>query len=484
MSIPSQTKQLIMSMVALACLFVFGAPSQAFAINDVSINANTDFLIDTADTAVATTITASAGGLVTQFDVGANFIDITIDNASTVVFNVVTLNRYFSVTLQSGSANYTVAPLCPTNNVTITGTGAQAVLRLEVATTIAVCTAGGGRPRGSGGGGGSLGTLNAFASGVGTSEGGASVTLTIIASSAPGYDVTIPVTSSDTTEGTVPATLTILAGNTSGTVTITGVDDALADGPMPYTITFGASSSTDSAFNGVTPTPVILNMANMDNEAAGGGGGGGGGTGGTGGTSGGTSGGTTGGAPNSVNTTFTGEVPFTDVQDHWAFEYIRQLYGANVLSGRTPTAFEPDANLNRAEIVKVALLAFGYAVPETTGESPFSDVSSDAWYAKYVVAAKAAGIVNGYEDGTFQPGKLVNRAEALTIFLRASGLSVSSSPRSPFLDVLESDWFAEVVDYAFSQGVVNGKTPTLFAPGDNVTRAEMAKIVVKLLGLL
>ena len=80
--------------------------------NAVHIINDTDFQLNTFDTSASTTITASAGGQVTNFDVQPSYIDITLDNASDVTFNVATPGRFFRIIPQSGS-NYTISPGCP-----------------------------------------------------------------------------------------------------------------------------------------------------------------------------------------------------------------------------------------------------------------------------------------------------------------------------------------------------------------------------------
>lgn len=128
-------------------MFVSVMPLGALAVNDVQSTGDTDFQLNTADTSVLTTITVSSGGQATFFDVPTNYIDITLDNSSDLTFNVATPNRFFKITKQSGSNSFTVSPSCPTNSVTLKGTGAQVVLRLQVFTTN-TC------PHGGGGGGG------------------------------------------------------------------------------------------------------------------------------------------------------------------------------------------------------------------------------------------------------------------------------------------------------------------------------------------
>src|SRR5688500_14037519 len=77
--------------------------------------------------------------------------------------------------------------------------------------------------------------------------------------------------SSDTTEGTVaPASLTFTTANwnVAQTVTVTGVNDTIVDGPIAYTIVTAAATSTDTAYSGVNPSDV--SVTNTDNDAPGG----------------------------------------------------------------------------------------------------------------------------------------------------------------------------------------------------------------------
>jgi hypothetical protein len=101
-----------------------------------------------------------------------------------------------------------------------------------------------------------------------TSESGASATFTLKLATRPASNVTITLTSSDTSEGTVsPSTCTFTTANwnTAQTVTVTGVNDNVADGNKAYEVRF-AVSSTDTAYNNKAVTPVAL--SNTDNDTA------------------------------------------------------------------------------------------------------------------------------------------------------------------------------------------------------------------------
>ena len=107
-------------------------------------------------------------------------------------------------------------------------------------------------------------------SGLTTTEAGGTSTFTVKLNSQPTADVTIALSSSDSSEGTVsPSSLTFTGANwnTTQTVTVTGVDDSIADGAIAYTIITAAATSSDSAYNGLDPSDVAV--SNSDDDAIG-----------------------------------------------------------------------------------------------------------------------------------------------------------------------------------------------------------------------
>src|SRR2546425_677433 len=107
-------------------------------------------------------------------------------------------------------------------------------------------------------------------SGLTTTEGGGTATFTGVLTSQPTANVTIGLSSSDLTEGTVaPASLTFTSGNwnTAQTVTVTGVDDFAADGAVAYTIVTAAAASTDAGYSGMNAADVTV--TNTDNDTPG-----------------------------------------------------------------------------------------------------------------------------------------------------------------------------------------------------------------------
>jgi hypothetical protein len=117
-------------------------------------------------------------------------------------------------------------------------------------------------------------------------------------------------------------------------------------------------------------------------------------------------------------------ISFNDVTGHWADEYIVALANKGVVSGYEDGGYHPDANINRAEIVKMALSAAGvpFQYPQADAEFKFTDISG--WQIPWVYAAWKKGIVQGYTAESFAPGQNVTRAEALKIAMLAFQVDV------------------------------------------------------------
>jgi hypothetical protein len=104
-------------------------------------------------------------------------------------------------------------------------------------------------------------------SGLTVTEAGGTAQFSVVLDTAPTANVTIGLTSSDTTEGTLSAsslTFTPANWNVAQTVTVTGVDDSFIDGNVAFTVVTAAASSTDGNYNGRNASDVSL--TNTDND--------------------------------------------------------------------------------------------------------------------------------------------------------------------------------------------------------------------------
>lgn len=122
---------------------------------------------------------------------------------------------------------------------------------------------------------------------------------------------------------------------------------------------------------------------------------------------------------------------------------------------------------------------------EVDRNNPFSDLDASNPQAEAVIALYYEGIVGGYDDGTFKPGKNVTRAEFSKMLVEASDLDYTKLPPADlancFTDVkdLPDHWFAPAVCASKYNGWVGGYAGGVFAPNNNINKAEALKIVLK-----
>ncbi|MEM7737118.1 MAG: S-layer homology domain-containing protein [Deinococcota bacterium] len=107
---------------------------------------------------------------------------------------------------------------------------------------------------------------------------------------------------------------------------------------------------------------------------------------------------------------------------------------------------------------------------------PFFDISHST-YPEAIVFLHEREILNGYEDGTFRPKKLVKRAE-LTVLLMLEHTNRIFPPLGCFADVNLADWFSPYVCGAKEIGLVSGYPDDSFAPDSTVTYVEALKLVI------
>lgn len=167
---------------------------------------------------------------------------------------------------------------------------------------------------------------------------------------------------------------------------------------------------------------------------------------------------------------------------YWASGYIDQLLADGVVAGLPGGLFRPGATLTRAQFVKMLVLALGIA-PASSGETPFDDVSPQAWFAPYVAAALQAGIAKGVTATAFQPDAPVSREEMAVLLARAFGLK-GSQPLT-FADRGKiGSWALAGVEAAVQAGLMSGLPGGRFVPQGDATRAQAAKAIAEALARL
>ncbi len=160
-----------------------------------------------------------------------------------------------------------------------------------------------------------------------------------------------------------------------------------------------------------------------------------------------------------------------------AVEYLAKKQFA---TGYADGTFGDKKSINRAETLKLILVAI--EEPLISGDSTFSDVPTDAWFAPYVVHAKTKGIVSGDPDGTFSPARQVNRAEYIKIILKAFDVDLSTYTLNKTIsDVPENAWFAPYMKFSVQFNILDLDESGLAHPGKFVTRGEAANILYQTL---
>jgi hypothetical protein len=121
-----------------------------------------------------------------------------------------------------------------------------------------------------------------------------------------------------------------------------------------------------------------------------------------------------------------------------------------------------------------------HLVVEGVSDTIFSDVLRRFWAFDAINACVAAGIVQGYPDGTYHPDETVNRAQTAIYISRALAGGDESVPDGPptatFPDVLTDHWAFKYIEYCYEQGVVTGYWDG-YHPDERVDRAQMAVFV-------
>ncbi len=173
----------------------------------------------------------------------------------------------------------------------------------------------------------------------------------------------------------------------------------------------------------------------------------------------------------------TSQLLFKDTGSNWASDYINNLAVRKIINNTD--FFRPNDTLTRAEFLKIVGNTAGWKL-ETINANPFTDVSKTEWYAPYASYALGHGIIS--QATRFRPNDPISRAEVAKILAGALGLTLHT-PTGVFADVSISSSLVMYVEAVKAAGIFDGQITTtgrlIFRPSDSITRAEIAKVVVK-----
>lgn len=162
------------------------------------------------------------------------------------------------------------------------------------------------------------------------------------------------------------------------------------------------------------------------------------------------------------------EEPELERGDHYAYIF-----------GYEDNTIRPDNDITRAEVATIfyRLLTDASRDEYRTTDNDFTDVSADAWYNETVSTLANAGVLAGYEDGSFRPNAPITRAEYAAIATRFDDLAAGTSS---FTDI-SGHWAEAAINAAYSAGWVGGYEDGTFRPDQNITRAEAMALINRVL---
>ena len=156
-------------------------------------------------------------------------------------------------------------------------------------------------------------------------------------------------------------------------------------------------------------------------------------------------------------------------EDHYAY-----------LLGYEDGTVHPNGSISRAEVATVLfrLLKDDVRMQNLTKDNAYSDVSDTAWYSTAVSTLSKMGVISGYPDGTFRPNAPITRAEFAAMIARFD--ETAKSADTPFTDI-SGHWAENAIGKAYGNGWVEGSSKTVFCPESNLTRAETATLLNRVL---
>ena len=175
------------------------------------------------------------------------------------------------------------------------------------------------------------------------------------------------------------------------------------------------------------------------------------------------------------------ESPFPDTSDHWAAGAIAQAYRLGLIAGYPDGTFRPDDRIGRAEFSMMLFRLLGLE-EGAEGTAAFTDDDEIAGWARQAIAAIVdAGIISGYKDGSFRPGRAVTRAEMAVMLARALGFALEEKAVTGFADDAEIPaWARGAVAALHRLDILSGREAGEFAPDDPLTRAEAVVVLLAL----
>lgn len=172
---------------------------------------------------------------------------------------------------------------------------------------------------------------------------------------------------------------------------------------------------------------------------------------------------------------------FIDVlKKAWYFDFVNSAHKMGYMNGVNEICFDPYSPVRRSEAAQVIFNMSGENNP--VFRELFSDVKAEDWFSPAVIWCADKGIMTEYTDGNFLPARYITREELVNaLYLYKNPPRVSENLISGFYDWEKvSVSYADALNWAIKEGIVQGDGNGCLNPHQNLTRAELAAILVRL----
>ncbi|MDD2397031.1 MAG: S-layer homology domain-containing protein [Tissierellia bacterium] len=170
---------------------------------------------------------------------------------------------------------------------------------------------------------------------------------------------------------------------------------------------------------------------------------------------------------------------FSDIDGHWAKEWIESAVNLGFVSGYEDGTFKPERTITRAEFSTMLNNAIQIEITEKLN---FSDVRESDWFYNEIQKSVAAGFFSGYENNTFRPNNPIKREEVAKVVAGAITTGNIEGEGATLLKDYNTiqEWAKESVNTVYNKGYILGYPNKTYMPSKALTRGEAVKIIFEI----
>lgn len=174
--------------------------------------------------------------------------------------------------------------------------------------------------------------------------------------------------------------------------------------------------------------------------------------------------------------------------NEWYYNSVERLVALSIINGYEDKTFRPENPITRSEFTKLVVSVAKYTGTlkdnEVASDASFNDVTENDWFSDVVKEAAKAGLVTG-SDNMFNPNAEITRQDAAVILYRLiSGIKATEETKTFTDNDAISDYAKQAVSSLAGINIISGMTDGSFAPAQNLTRAQAAKLLYGVLEYL